>query len=147
MLLRNDSPRDALLKSILVCVLGAGGSYRSQHRGHEFVSLLGLHEATDLEHADGQAGYHGRVLGQGLLQHLAILFIVLQRPDFRHATEALKGSQVRLVDMGKMGICYYDVGQGLDVAEAVRQSTFLQQSRSLDAVRKGAYLVGSSRRQ
>jgi hypothetical protein len=50
------------------------------------------------------------MLRQGLLQHLAILFVVLQRSNFAHATEALEGAQVRFVDMGKVRVGYYDVG-------------------------------------
>jgi hypothetical protein len=102
-----------------------GRSYRSQHGGHELVRLLGLHEAAHLEHANGQAGYHGRVLGQRLLQHLAVLFVVFKRLDLGHATEALKGAQVRLVYVGEMRVGYHDVGQRLDVAQTVCKSAGL----------------------
>lgn len=102
--------------------------YRSQHRRHELVRLLGLHQPTHFEHADGQARYHGGMLGQRLFQHLAVLLVVLQRPNLGHFSEALKGSQVRLVDVGKVRVRYHDVGQGLDVTQAVGKSTVLQQS-------------------
>lgn len=102
--------------------------YRSQHRRHELVRLLRLHQPTHFEHADGQARYHGGMLGQRLFQHLAVLLVVLQRPNLGHFSEALKGSQVRLVDVGKVRVRYHDVGQGLDVTQAVGKSTVLQQS-------------------
>lgn len=103
---------------------GRARPYRSQHCGHELVRLLGLHEAAHLQHANGQAGYDGGVLGQGLLQHLAVLLVVLERANLGHAAKALKGAQVRLVHMGEMRVGDDDVGQSLDVTKAVRQSTF-----------------------
>jgi hypothetical protein len=121
-LLCDDPPRYAL-RALTCNVAVRGRSYRSQHCGHKLVRLFGLHEPTDLENANGQAGYDGRMLGQGLLQHLAVLLVVFQRANFGHATEALKGAQVRLVDMGKMRVRDDNIGEGLDVAEAVRQST------------------------
>jgi hypothetical protein len=99
-----------------------GMSYRSQHGGHELVRLLGLHEAAHLEHANGQAGYHG------------------------HATEALKGSQVRLVYVGEVRVGHDDVGQRLDVAQTVGKPVGIQHGAgSLHIL--SIYLVGSSRRQ
>jgi hypothetical protein len=100
-----------------------GMSYGSQHGGHELVRLLGLHEAAHLEHANGQAGYHGRMFGQRLLQHLAVLFVVLERLDLGHATEALKGSQVRLVYVGEVRVGHDDIGQRLDIAQTVGKPT------------------------
>jgi hypothetical protein len=123
-----------------------GMSYRSQHGGHELVRLLGLHEAAHLEHADGQAGYHGRVFGQRLLQQLAVLFVVVERLDLGHATEALKGSQVRLVYVGEVRVGHDDVGQRLDVAQTVGKPVGIQHGAgSLHIL--SIYLVGSSRRQ
>jgi hypothetical protein len=67
-------------------------NYRSQHSGHEPVRPLGLHEATHFQHTNSEAWYHRRMLGQGLLQHLAVLVVVLERLDLGHAPEALEGS-------------------------------------------------------
>jgi hypothetical protein len=97
-------------------------SYRSQHSSHKLVRLLGLHEAAHLEHANGQAGYYGRVLGQGLLEYLAVVFIIFERADLGHATKALKGAQVRFVHMCEVRVRYYDVGKRLYVAKTVRKS-------------------------
>jgi hypothetical protein len=55
-------------------------------------------------------------------QHLAVFFVVLQRPDFGHTAEALECSQVRLVDMGEVRIRDDDVGEGLDITQAVGES-------------------------
>jgi hypothetical protein len=125
MLLGNDTSGYALLT--LACVRrGQAMPYRSQHRRHKLVCLLGLHQAAHFQHADGQARYHGGMLGQGFFQHLAVLLVVLQRPNLGHFSEALKSSQVRLVDVGKVRVCYHDVGQGLDVTQAVGKSAVLQ---------------------
>lgn len=67
-------------------------SYRSQHCRHEFVRLLGLDEAAHFQDTSGQAGNDGRMLGQRLLENLAVLLIVFERAYFGYATEALKGS-------------------------------------------------------
>jgi hypothetical protein len=123
MLLRNDSARDALLWISDDACTACSKSYRSQHSSHELVRFLGLHETAHLEHANGQARYHSRVLGQGLLEYLAVVFVVFERADLGHTTKALKGSQVRLVHMCEVRICYYHVGQRLNVAETVRKST------------------------
>jgi hypothetical protein len=95
--------------------------YRSQHGGHEFVGLLGLHEASYFQHTNREAGYDGRMLSQRLFQHLAVLVIVLQRSYFGHAAKALESSQVRLVDMGEMGVGDDDIWEGLDIAQTVRK--------------------------
>jgi hypothetical protein len=95
--------------------------YRSQHGGHELVRLLSLHEASHFKHTNRQAGYDGRMLSQRLLQHLAVLVIVLQRSYFRYAAKALECSQVRLVNMGEMGVGDDDIWEGLDIAQTVRK--------------------------
>jgi hypothetical protein len=64
------------------------------------------------------------MLGQRLFQHLAVLVIVLQRSYLRHATEALEGSEVRLVDMGKVRVGDDNIWQGLDIAKPVCKSSF-----------------------
>jgi hypothetical protein len=66
------------------------------------------------------------MLGQCLLEHLAVAVVVLDGSDLGDATEALKGAQVRLVDMCKVGVRNDDVGQRLDVAQAVGKPTLLE---------------------
>lgn len=105
---------------------GAGGwcsSYRPQHRVHELVRLFGPHQAAHFEHANGEAGDDGGMLLERLLQDLAILVVVLERADLGHAAESLKGAQVQLVDMGEVRVGDDDIGQRLDVTQAVGDST------------------------
>lgn len=121
-------------------------SYGAQHGRHELVGFLWLDEASHLQDACCETGYDGRVLGQRLLEHLAILVIVLQRAYFGYATKALKGAQVGFVDMGKMGIGDDDVGQGLDIAKTMGEPAESQQD--VLAGRAPWYdLVGSSNLQ
>jgi hypothetical protein len=92
------------------------GPYRSQHGGHELIGILSLHEAAHLQYTNRQTGYDSCMLGQRLLQDLAVFVIVLQRSYLRYATEALEGSQVRLVDVGEMGVGDDNIWEGLDIA-------------------------------
>lgn len=82
------------------------------------------------------------MLGQSLLENLAVLVIVLQCAYLGYATKALKGSKIRLVDMGEMGVGDDDIGQGLDVSEAMGQSAADQQG--FVRAKTPCYLVGSS---
>ena len=63
------------------------------------------------------------MLLERLLQDLAILVVVLERADLGHAAESLKGAQVQLVDMGEVRVGDDDIGQRLDVTQAVGDST------------------------
>jgi hypothetical protein len=71
------------------------------------------------------------MLGQRLLQHLAVLLVVFQGPDLVHAAESLESAQVRLVDVGEVGVRYDDIWQRLDIAETVRQPSKSQWGVSL----------------
>lgn len=124
----------------------AGATNRPQHGGHELVRFLCSHEPTNLEHANGQTRNDGGMLGQGFFQQLTVTLIVLEGPDFGHATEALKGTQIQLVDMGKVRVGNDDVGQRLDVTEAMGKPVECQQSGRKSRA-EGIDLFGSSSRQ
>ena len=66
------------------------------------------------------------MFGQGFLEHLAVVFVVVEGADFGDSAKAFKSSEIELVDVGEMGICDDDIGQCLDVAQAVGYSTGLQ---------------------
>jgi hypothetical protein len=106
-------------------------SYRSQHGVDELVRLLGPHQGAYLEHANGQPGYDGGMLPQRLFQHLAVLVVVIERANFWDATEALKGAQVQLVDVGEVRVGDDDIRQRLDVTQTVGYPTGLQLVQSL----------------
>ena len=69
-------------------------AYRAQHGVHELVRLLGPHETSDLEHTESQPGDDGGMLGQRLLQDLAIGIVIFEGTYFWDTAEALKGSEV-----------------------------------------------------
>jgi hypothetical protein len=93
MLFGDDAPRYPLfILARLRDVMWGQNAYRSQHGGHELVRFLWPHEATHFEHANGEAGYNGRMFVQSLLEYFTVLFIVLERSDFGHAAKAFKGS-------------------------------------------------------
>ena len=120
MLLCDDASRDALEESEQRSGLGMiGQTYRSQHSGHELVCFLRCHEAANLKDANGQARDDSGMLGQGLVEHLAVSLVVLKRADGGNATEAFEGTQVELVNVGQVGIGNDDVGQRLDIAQTV----------------------------
>jgi hypothetical protein len=85
------------------------------------------------------------MLGQCLFQNLAVAIVVLDCANLGDATEALKGAQVGLVYMGKVGVGDDNVGQGLDIAQTVGKSRMLEMQARVHF--QGQYLVGSSRRQ
>lgn len=85
-------------------------SYRSQHGVHEFVRLLGPHQATHFKDTQGQTGDDSGVFRQCLLQYLAIFLIVVEGANFWNAAKTLKGTEVLLVDMGEMGVRNDDIG-------------------------------------
>jgi hypothetical protein len=68
------------------------------------------------------------VLGERLLQQLAVVVIVLERPDLLYAAEALEGSVVELVDVSEVGVGDDDIGEGLDVAQTMGYPGLLQRS-------------------
>jgi hypothetical protein len=81
---------------------------------------------------------------QCLFEHLAVAVIVVDGADLGDSAKALKGAQVRFVYVGEVGIGDDDVGQGLDIAQAVGKSGL---SEMMIGDAGGQYLVGSSRRQ
>lgn len=102
--------------------VGGGWAYRSEHGGHEAVGCLGLDKAADLEDANGEAGDDGGMFGQGVLQDVAVAVVVVEGLDDGDAAKALKSAQVALVDVGKVGVGDNDVGERLDVAQAVGEA-------------------------
>lgn len=84
--------------------------YRAKHSVHELVSLFRAHQRSHLQHSQCQSGYNGRVFVQGLPQHSAVIFIVVQGSDFGDTAKALESSEVQFVYVGKMGIRNDDVG-------------------------------------
>ena len=72
-----------------------------------------------MQDAYGQPGDDGGMFVQRILEHLAVLIIVIERTNLGKAAEAFKGLEIELVDVRKMGIGDHDVGQRLDVAQAV----------------------------
>lgn len=123
MLLGNDTARDALAGSTRLGTKQQKRSpYRSQHGVHEFVRLLRPHQAADLKHAEGQPGDDGGMLSQRLPQHLAVFLVVIEGTNLGDPAKALKGGEIELVDVGEMGVRNDDIGQGLDVTQAVGDS-------------------------
>lgn len=59
------------------------------------------------------------MLSESLLEYLAVLVVVLERAYLGDATKTLKGSQIQLVDMSKVRIGDDNIGQSLDIAEAM----------------------------
>lgn len=145
MLLRDHSPRDTLYTSVFEQCVNRYLTYRTQHCGHELVCLVRLHEVAHLEHANRQARYDGSMLLQGLLQYLAVLVIVFDRSNLGDATKALESLQVRFVHVGEVGVRNDNIGESLNVAQAVCKSTSFSKSYCITV--DVWYLVGSSSRQ
>ena len=59
------------------------------------------------------------MLRQRFLQYLAVPLIIVQGANFRDTTKALEGTQILLVYVGEVRVCDDNVGQRLDVAQAM----------------------------
>ena len=66
------------------------------------------------------------MLLERLLQHLAVLVIVFQRPYFGNAAKALECSEIEFIYMGEVGVRDDHVGECLDVTEPVCYSVAIQ---------------------
>lgn len=92
---------------------------RSQYGVHEAVELLRVHQVAALEDALGELGYDGEVAPEVLADELAQAIVVVERLDLLEAAEGVEGVVVEVVDMVDVAVGDDDVGEALDVAEAV----------------------------
>ena len=87
------------------------------------------------------------MFGQGFLEHLAVVLVVIEGADYGDTAKAFKSSEIEFVDVGEMGVCDDDVRQGLDVTQTVGYSARLQHTVRGENRGWCADLMGSSKRQ
>lgn len=66
------------------------------------------------------------MFGQGFLEHLAVVFVVIEGANYGDTAKAFKSSEIEFVDVSEMGVCDDDIWQSLDVTQTVGYSTRLQ---------------------